>query len=177
MAEVSGCASRDPSRTCRSFRPRPAHGVIDLRDPVQRAGEQVRRRALEKCIDFALTMPDGPAAAVGDPAMLSRLFHILMDNAVKYTHEGGRVCVSLQRREEETVLLVEDSGIGIADEELALIFERFYRSDKARQRDTGGAGLGLSIASWIAEMHHARIAVASRIGVGSTFSVTLARSA
>jgi signal transduction histidine kinase len=73
----------------------------------------------------------------------------------------------------EAFISVRDSGIGIAEEELDRIFERFYRSDKARQRDSGGSGLGLSIARWIAEAHRARIDVQSKLGSGSTFTVRL----
>jgi signal transduction histidine kinase len=72
---------------------------------------------------------------------------------------------------------VQDTGIGIAEEEQQRAFERFYRSDKARQRDSGGTGLGLSIARWIADVHQARIEVESKPGRGSAFSVRLARAA
>jgi signal transduction histidine kinase len=99
------------------------------------------------------------------------MFLILIDNAIKYTPVEGSVAVKLAATETETIFTVQDSGIGIAAEELEHIFERFYRADKARQRDSGGAGLGLSIARWIAEAHRAKIQVESTLNLGSVFSV------
>ncbi len=150
-------------------------GVTDVRELVQHAGEQIKERASKKRITCQIVVPNDPVDIVGEPSMLRRLFLILMDNAVKYTQEGGCILVSLHVLRTEAIVRVEDSGIGIAQEELALIFERFYRSDKARQRDGGGAGLGLSIASWIADAHDTEIAVQSKLGVGSCFSVALPR--
>jgi signal transduction histidine kinase len=85
---------------------------------------------------------------------------------------GGRVSITLKASDNEAVAQVRDTGIGISQEDLPFIFERFYRADKARSRE-GGAGLGLSIAKWIAEVHRASIHVDSVVGQGSTFEVRL----
>jgi two-component system phosphate regulon sensor histidine kinase PhoR len=108
--------------------------------------------------------------ARGDLALLVRN---LLDNAVRYSPEGGRVSVRLTERDGRAVLEVEDTGIGIPTRDLPRIFERFYRVDRARSRETGGTGLGLSIARHVAERHGGRIEAESELGRGSTFRVTL----
>jgi len=108
--------------------------------------------------------------ARGDLALLVRN---LLENAVRYSPEGGRVDVRLAERDGRAVLEVEDTGIGIPTRDLPRIFERFYRVDRARSRETGGTGLGLSIARHIAERHGGRIEAESELGRGSTFRVTL----
>ncbi len=114
---------------------------------------------------------------VGDPDRLKQLLVILMDNALKYTPTGGEVSLGLRRSGGIVELTVKDTGIGISAEDLPHIFERFYRADKARSRDLGGSGLGLSIAKWIVEQHGGSISVSSIPGSGSTFTVCLPASA
>jgi heavy metal sensor kinase len=109
----------------------------------------------------------------GDASSLRRLFLILIDNAVKYTPPSGQVEVSLHRSNGYAVAEVRDTGIGIAEADLSNVFERFYRADKARTRETGGVGLGLSIGRWITEVHAGTIDVHSSPGHGSTFQVRL----
>ena len=109
----------------------------------------------------------------GDSQSLRRLFLILIDNAVKYTPPGGRIVVSLNTSDGFAISEVQDTGVGISAADLPSVFERFYRADKARSRDTGGAGLGLSIAKWIAEAHHGEIRAQSTLEKGSTFRVRL----
>jgi signal transduction histidine kinase len=100
--------------------------------------------------------------------------NILLDNAFKYTPSpGGTVTLSAEERDGQAVISVRDSGIGIAEEEQERIFERFYRVDKARSREMGGAGLGLSIAQWIVQQHYGRVCVESTLGAGSIFRVEL----
>lgn len=106
------------------------------------------------------------APAVGDPALLRQLVMILLDNAVKYTPPGGRVEAAVYRRGGTATVVVEDTGMGIEPDELPRLFQRFYRSDRARERG-GGAGLGLSIARWIADSHGARLHLAPRAGGGT----------
>jgi len=112
----------------------------------------------------------------GDEALLRRLFLNLLDNAIKYTPDGGRVTVSCERLGAEYAMSVTDSGPGIPTEIQRRVFERFFRADKARTRvdtDGGGAGLGLSIARWIAEAHQGRLILARSDSTGSTFTALL----
>jgi len=97
--------------------------------------------------------------------------NILLDNAVKYTPGPGRIHLCVEERGGNAVLKVVDSGIGVAPEDQARIFERFYRAGKARSRELGGAGLGLAIARGIVLQHHGSIQVESVPGNGSTFVV------
>jgi heavy metal sensor kinase len=114
-----------------------------------------------------------------DESLLCRLFANLLDNAVKYGRSGGRILVRESVTDDEYILTVTDDGIGIPPEEQARIFERFYRVDHARSRgeetETSGAGLGLAIAKWIAEMHHGKVGLVSSDQGGSVFSVRLPR--
>ena len=111
----------------------------------------------------------------GDETQLTSMFSNLVENAVKYTPPGGRVEVSATSDENEVVVRVSDSGIGIPEEGLSRIFERFYRVDKARSKETGGTGLGLSIVRHVAENHGGRVAVESALGEGTTLTVYLPR--
>ncbi|MBE1447372.1 sensor histidine kinase [Paenibacillus sp. OAS669] len=119
----------------------------------------------------------GDAYVMGDEDQLHRLIYILLDNAIKYTSPEGEVTVScIPHGDNELMLRVSDTGIGIPEDELHLIFDRFYRVDKARSRESGGAGLGLSIASEIMRMHRAAVRVTSKEGEGSCFEVMFHRS-
>ena len=144
---------------------------LDIREPMQYAYLQKATIASGKNIRFLADIPDQEVLVLGDMVALQRLYLILIDNALKYTPEGGMVDLSLTAEDSEVVVSVRDYGIGIADEDILHIFDRFYRSDKARQRDRGGSGLGLSIGKWIAEVHHAELQVKSELNVGSTFSI------
>ncbi|HEX2986960.1 MAG TPA: ATP-binding protein [Chloroflexota bacterium] len=110
---------------------------------------------------------------LGDPDRLKQLLLILVDNAIKYTPEGGRVQLAIRTEPGAAVITVADTGIGIGPEDIPHLFERFYRADKARSRDLGGTGLGLSIAKWIADSHGGHISVESTVGQGSTFTIRL----
>jgi signal transduction histidine kinase len=114
-----------------------------------------------------------PVVVRGDKDRLHQLVFNLLDNAVKYTPEQGKIAVSLTAAGGEVVLRVEDYGIGISGEDLPHVFERFYRVSKDRSPQTGGSGLGLSICKMIAESHDGSIDVTSRPGEGSAFVVTL----
>ncbi len=112
----------------------------------------------------------------GDEALLRRLLLNLLDNAIKYTPEGGQVTLECKKQSAQYVVSVTDTGPGISPELQPRIFERFFRADIVRSRsetDSSGAGLGLSIARWIAEAHHGRLELARSDSYGSTFSVTL----
>ena len=109
---------------------------------------------------------------MGDKVRLQQLFTNLIDNAIKYTSRGS-IRVSVERNETGGLVKIKDTGIGIPKEEQEKIFKRFYRTDKSRSRETGGVGLGLSIAEWIVRAHHGRIEVDSELNKGSTFTVYL----
>jgi len=109
----------------------------------------------------------------GDRAQLGLLLSNLIDNALRYTFARGTVCVRLDAAESRAVLQVADTGEGIPASELPRIFERFYRVDKARARQTGGTGLGLAIVRHVAEAHGGTVRVDSELARGSTFTVTL----
>jgi heavy metal sensor kinase len=134
---------------------------------------QAERLAQERGISLACHVPVEAVTVSGDRGTLRRLFLILLDNALKYTPTGGNVEVSVGQESHRAVVEVRDSGIGIIEDDLTHIFERFYRSDKSRSRDSGGAGLGLSIAKWIVEAHGGDIRVASQPERGTTFRVSL----
>jgi heavy metal sensor kinase len=109
----------------------------------------------------------------GDQTRLTQLLTNLVDNALKYTPDGGRATVSVERERGMAKLVVRDTGVGIAAEHLPHLFERFYRADDARSRTNGGAGLGLAICKWVVDMHRGQIEVGSTPGTGTTFTVRL----
>lgn len=108
-----------------------------------------------------------------DEVKMSLVFTNLIENAIKYNRDGGRVMVSLNADHRYFYAKIEDTGIGIPEEEQGLIFDRFYRVDKARSRETGGTGLGLSITKSAVQMHKGSIKVQSIPGVGSIFTVRI----
>ena len=105
-----------------------------------------------------------------DKDMATTLINNLISNAIKYS-EKGTILVSTKKVKEEYVVMIKDEGFGLSKEDKEKIFDRFYRVDKARSRDSGGSGLGLSIVKDIVEAHGARIEVESELGVGSTFII------
>ena len=110
---------------------------------------------------------------MGNAPQLIRLFTNLLANAIQYTAEGGQVTLSSQRIANGVMVSVEDTGIGIAPEDLAYVFDRFWRADKARTQRQGGLGMGLAIAQTIAQSHQGKITVTSQLGVGTCFRVRL----
>ena len=143
----------------------------NVAEVLREACHQGSALAEAKQIAFQEEIPDGSIWVQGDATSLRRLFLILIDNAVKYTPANGQVEVSLRQNNGYAVTQVSDTGIGIAEADLANVFERFYRADKARTRESGGVGLGLSIGRWITEVHAGTIEVHSLPGRGSTFQI------
>lgn len=129
--------------------------------------------AAARDVQFSSDISDLGVSVLGDHSLLRRLVDILLDNAFKYTPSPGSVCLALAVREETAVITVQDSGVGIAEQDQGKIFERFYRIDKARSREQGGVGLGLAIAEWIVLQHRGAITVESRKGEGAAFRITL----
>ena len=135
---------------------------------------EVYRQAqlLPKEVDLVITAVD-QICVYGDPDRLKQLLLNLIDNAIKYTPTGGHVYLALSKENGWATIQITDTGIGIPPEDLAHIFDRFYRVDKSRTRQQGGSGLGLSIAQSIVKAHKGQIQVRSEVGQGTTFSVML----
>ncbi len=147
--------------------------ATNVAEVLREACHQGSALAEAKQVAFQEQIPGGSMWIQGDASSLRRLFLILIDNAVKYTPASGQVEVSLRQNDGYAVAQVSDTGIGIADADLPNVFERFYRADKARTRESGGVGLGLSIGRWIAEVHAGTIEVHSAPGRGSIFQIRL----
>jgi two-component system sensor histidine kinase SenX3 len=149
------------------WEPVPLLAVID--DAFERMAGAAAERNVELVIDHV------PAELVvwGDRRQLASAVYNLVDNGVKYSDAGGAVVVRAAADEDRVRLEVEDCGIGIPARDLERVFERFYRVDRARSRRTGGTGLGLAIVRHVARNHGGEVAVRSREGEGSTFTVTL----
>lgn len=145
---------------------------VDLVQVVREASAQGEKLAGAKSLGFRSELPETPVLALGDASALRRLLLIVIDNAVKYTQQG-EITVRLLSARGNPQVQVSDTGVGIPHTDLSRVFERFYRADKSRSRDSGGAGLGLSIAKWIAEVHHGTIEASSEPNRGSTFVITL----
>ena len=151
-------------------------GPTDLSRIAQTAIESVRAKAERFGIEIHF---DGAAAehrCVCDAQKLYQVFLNLLDNAIKYSEAGARVDITIEEDTSSLTVEVRDTGVGIAQEELDQLFERFYRVDKDRSRATGGSGLGLAISKRIVEMHGGDISAESEVGVGSTFTVRLPRT-
>jgi signal transduction histidine kinase len=135
---------------------------------------EVYRQAKVLAVDVELKLGAVEAVRVmGDPDRLKQLLLNLVTNALKYTPSGGKVSIAVKQEAGDALMIVADTGTGIPKEDIPYIFDRFYRVDKARARQMGGSGLGLSIAQWIAEVHRGRIRVESELGKGSIFTVQI----
>jgi two-component system OmpR family sensor kinase len=149
----------------------------DLRELVAEASETASMLAEAAGLTVRTTMPEGPVAFRADRNRIRQLLLNLVTNAVKYTPAGGEIALGLEQQGDNVVLTVADTGIGIAAGDLQHIFDRFWRADPARSRavESAGTGLGLAITKWVAEAHGGTIAVQSRPGRGTLFTVTLPR--
>jgi hypothetical protein len=119
--------------------------------------------------------PAEPVKFLADKERIHQLIVILLDNAMKYTNEGGEIMLSCTQSHSSIFLQVKDNGIGIPEKDIPKIFDRFYQSDKARTA-VGGTGLGLSIAKWIIEKHHGKTKVQSTLGKGTTIEIIFPRT-
>jgi two-component system, OmpR family, sensor histidine kinase SenX3 len=146
--------------------------LVDVDRVVATAVDQNRVVAAAKGIEVALRAKS-KAQVYGDPALLGVAVHNLVSNAIAYSAEGGRVGVGVVVRGDTVEVAVTDQGIGIAEEDLERVFERFYRVDQARSRNTGGSGLGLSIVKHTVQNHGGEVRVWSQPGKGSTFMLRL----
>lgn len=147
---------------------------LSVGEIVRECMERHRPRAESKGQAFEIAPPDDEEATVwADQEALEQILDNLLDNAVKYTPEGGRVSVRWRRQGEQVELEIADTGIGIPESDLPRIFERFYRVDKARSRELGGTGLGLAIVKHLVQAMHGSVRAASRPGQGTTFTLSL----
>ncbi|MEO0374249.1 MAG: two-component system sensor histidine kinase RppB [Cyanobacteria bacterium P01_A01_bin.17] len=147
-----------------------------LQDLVNDIAEELAALALNRKIQLLTDIrTNQPLKVIGDKAQLYRLVFNLVINAIHYTPEGGQVTLSLGEKDQQAIIQVRDTGIGIAPEFQSKIFDRFYRVNSDRNRQTGGSGLGLAIADAIAQTHMGKITVKSSSNQGSTFTVQLPR--
>ncbi len=174
-------AGREARRLTRLVADLLALARADSGVPIRRQGVELDRALLDALAE-ARHLARGhkieveslePIQIEGDPDRLKQLLLVLLDNALKYTPPGGLVTLALRRRGSGAEIMVHDTGVGIAAEELPHVFERFYRADPARARDPGGTGLGLPIARWIAEQHGGDVTLTSEPGHGTVATVRL----
>jgi len=149
-----------------------AESRLDLGELVTASAQALRPLAGERKVALDVSVAHGMEVR-GNADQLHQLVLILVDNALRYTPEGGKVTVDARRIDGSAVVAVSDTGIGIDPDALEHVFERFYRADEARTRAFGGSGLGLSIAEQLVTEHGGRIAAESTPGRGSTFTVSL----
>jgi heavy metal sensor kinase len=146
---------------------------VDLGELARDTVESWQKVAASNGLSLTGVIPSQPIQITGDGLALRRVLDILLDNAIKYSLAPGDITLTAESVAGCAVLSVRDHGPGLAPEEHARVFERFYRVDKARSREMGGAGLGLSIAQWIVHQHHGSITVTSAPGNGAEFSVAI----
>lgn len=146
---------------------------IDITVLLDSLASEYRTLAAEKGLEFNSDIPKKPVEINCEYDLLQQAIRNVLDNAIKYTPEGGMVALLLVIKPRLTLIKVEDTGIGIPATDLPHIFDRFYRVDKARTRQTGGFGLGLAIAQQIIQAHHGKITVKSEAGKGTIFQICL----
>jgi PAS domain S-box-containing protein len=149
-----------------------ARQPVDLREVIQRTGQRVHTDAIERGQRLAVEVPAEPVVVLGDEEHLERMVANLATNAVKFTPDGGEITLRVRTEGPSYAIEVQDTGVGISEEERSALFNRFYRTAHAQTEAINGSGLGLSIARTIAQLHGARISARSTPGQGSTFTVT-----
>jgi heavy metal sensor kinase len=167
IEKLLSLARADAGRETLDIRP------LNLRETVQKVTNEWQQVINDHRLNIIQNLADQDLYIAGDRTALVRLASILLDNAVKYTPAGGNIEIGLHPFNGNAVFTVKDTGIGISDNDQPRVFERFYRADKARSRELGGAGLGLAIAHLIVEQHGGSIRVKSSLGNGSQFVVLL----
>lgn len=143
---------------------------IDLNAIIVSVMEQFQDQANESAIRL-ISIQDEEITFTADQSLITQMLINLVGNGIKYGKSGGFVKVTAKKETGGVHITVEDNGIGIGEQDLPYIFERFYRVDKSRDRD--GTGLGLSIVKWIVEVHHGTISVSSEINKGTVFSIII----
>ncbi|MGP7816722.1 two-component system histidine kinase PnpS [Niallia sp. 01092] len=146
---------------------------LNILDILDEAIKILWKKAETKELELIFKQKEESIWIEGDRGRLTQVFLNLISNAISYTPNGGKITVSVLERRKDVIVFVEDTGIGIENSEITRIFERFYRVDKARSRNSGGTGLGLAIVKHLIELHKGTIKVESKIGKGTTFQVQL----
>ena len=145
---------------------------LTLQDLVEENRHRLDPMARKRRQELVINIKD-PCELNADKGKMNQVIYNLMENAIKYTQEGGRIVVTLDRTTRNAILSVKDNGPGIPQDAIPHIFDRFFRVDKARSRETGGTGLGLSIVRQMVLLHGGTIRVESQEGQGSDFIVEL----
>ena len=151
----------------------PIDAASAVREAVESLVEPTRRTA---GITMKAAIEPGEVTCLGDRARLVQVLQNLIRNAIRFTHEGGIILVGARPDGDRIALYVQDTGVGISPEDLPFVFDRFYRSDRSRSRSGGGAGLGLAIARQLVEQMDGQLSVASDVGEGSMFTISLKRA-
>ncbi len=146
---------------------------INMVDILEEVSKLLANKAEAKSLKLDFKRPGEEVWIEGDRARLIQVFMNLISNAISYTPSGGKVSVFVENKEKDVLVSIADTGIGIERNEIPRIFERFYRVDKARSRNSGGTGLGLAIVKHLVELHKGLIKVESEVGKGTTFTILL----
>jgi two-component system phosphate regulon sensor histidine kinase PhoR len=153
----------------RKFNLRP----VNLAEVIKSTMNILAPQAAEKSLRVEFISPHNLPLVSADEDMVGQVLINLIDNAIKYTPEGGVVTIRVRRDGDSIRTCISDTGVGIPEESQIRLFERFFRVDRARSRELGGTGLGLAIVKHIVESHGGTIEVQSELGKGSTFSFSL----
>lgn len=145
----------------------------DLARFVSDVTRELAPAAADHELDLSVEVPDEPVIGFVDPGRMQQVLHNLLENSLRYTPAGGSIRVALTRTADQARIEVRDTGVGIPEADLPFVFERFFRSDRARRAYSGGSGLGLSIVRWIVEAHKGKVEVQSEVDRGTTMAVLL----
>ncbi len=145
---------------------------VDLRRFAETIAGEFEASAAEKGLAMEFSAAVSRAEVLGDKNRLREVLHNLLENAIRYT-EKGHVAVRVEASGGNALVVIEDTGVGIDEKDMPYVFDRFFRSDRARRAYRGGSGLGLSIVRWIVEAHKGQVRVESKLGQGSRFFVAL----
>lgn len=152
---------------------KPNFTQVSLEDLLDRVVYKLLPLIQEREINLEWEKPNQSIVIQGDEHLLTRLFYNVIHNAYKYTQSKGKISIRIENNIQDAHIQIRDSGMGIPEEDLPYIFERFYRADKSRARETGGTGIGLALVKQITLLHNGTIEVDSEIGRGSEFTVIL----
>jgi signal transduction histidine kinase len=145
----------------------------DLSRFVAEVTRELQPAAGDHDLNLSVEVPERSVIAYVDPGRMQQVLHNLLENSMRYTPPGGSVRVRLSTSAAEARIEISDTGVGIPQADLPFVFERFFRSDRARRAYTGGSGLGLSIVRWIVEAHKGKVEIESEVDKGTTVAVRL----